>query len=417
MVHAGSPPPLIALFNYGGGMRGLIPAYIMNHIEQVTGLRMAEMVDVFCGPSTGAILNAALTLRHPDRPNEPKYKARHMIRFYEREGARIFPPDRFRSLRGLIHDFNNRTMRISQLNNIFKHGHYDPGHLNRALRSLYGNARLGETLQSLIIPFYNIQGAHLQAVAENDESAAAPVHTQNNVITEGGHAVWLKHMKINGGFGIKRGTADVLLHDAVTASAAAPTFFPCHNFEAQWGDKENQTEYAAIDGSIFDNPCITYLGALRQHLLPGQKLIIIAFGTGYTNRTIKKEDWNRYGSLGVVDPVNDLPLINIFFHASETALWDTFADEMGDNLYVFNKSLISDREEDWPSTQIDDASPENLDRLKKFAETIIEEQHAKLAAVCDILVSNYERKKRDESKKPEARSWKDMISQLIPMGE
>ncbi len=417
MVHAGSPPPLIALFNYGGGMRGLIPACIMNHIEQKTGLRMAQMVDVFCGPSTGAILNAGLTLRHPDRPNEPKYKARHMIRFYEREGARIFPQDRFRSLRGLIHDFNNRTMKIAQLNSIFKHGHYDPVNLNRALRSLYGNARLGETLQSLIIPFYDIQGTQLQAVSEDDESTAAPVHTRNNIIDEGGHAVWLKHMKINGGYGAKRGTPDVLLHDAVTASAAAPTFFPCHNFTAQWGDREHPTDYTAIDGSIFDNPCITYLGALRQHLLPGQKLILIVLGTGHVNRTIKKDDWNRFGSLGVVDPVNDLPLINIFFHASETALWDTFADEMGDNLYVFNKSMISSRAEDWPSTQIDDASPENLDRLKKFADSIIEEQRGKLDAVCDILVSNHERKQRESSKKPGARSWKDMISQLIPMGE
>ncbi len=416
MTTPGTPPPLIALFNYGGGMRGLIPAYIMTHIEQVTGLRMADMVDVFCGPSTGAILNAGLTLRHPDRPTEPKYKARHMVRFYEREGARIFPPDRFRSLRGLIHDFNNRTMKISQLNNIFKHGHYDPGNLNRALRSLYGSARLNETLSSLIIPFYNIQGKHLQAVAETDESTAAPVHTRNNIIDEGGHAVWLKHMALNGGYGFKRGTPDVLLHDAVSASAAAPTFFPCHNFSAQWGDREHPDDYAAIDGSIFDNPCITYLGALRQHLMPGQKLIIIAFGTGYTNRAIKKEDWNRYGSLGVVDPVNDLPLINIFFHASESALWDTFAEEMGDNLYVINKSLISGRQPDWPSVQIDDASPENLDRLKRFAEMMIDEQRAQLDAVCDILVSNHDRRQRD-ALRPEPKSWKTMLSQLIPMGE
>ena len=53
---------IIALFNYGGGMRGLIPAHIMARIEDVTGLRMVDMVDIFSGPSTGAILNAALKL-------------------------------------------------------------------------------------------------------------------------------------------------------------------------------------------------------------------------------------------------------------------------------------------------------------------------------------------------------------------
>ncbi|PZQ44589.1 MAG: phospholipase, partial [Micavibrio aeruginosavorus] len=121
----------------------------MSHIEQDTGLRMADMVDVFAGPSTGAILNAALTLRNPENTSTPKYRARHLVRFYEREGERIFPPDKFRDLRGLIHDFNNRTMRISQLNNILNHGHYNPSNLGRALRALFGNARLSESLKSL----------------------------------------------------------------------------------------------------------------------------------------------------------------------------------------------------------------------------------------------------------------------------
>ena len=63
---------VIALFNYGGGMRGLIPAYLMARIEDVTGLRMTDMVDIFTGPSTGAILNAALNTPHPDNPAIPK---------------------------------------------------------------------------------------------------------------------------------------------------------------------------------------------------------------------------------------------------------------------------------------------------------------------------------------------------------
>jgi patatin-like phospholipase/acyl hydrolase len=57
--------PVIALFNYGGGMRGLIPAHFMQRIEETTGLHMAEMVDIFMGPSTGSILNASLNVPHP----------------------------------------------------------------------------------------------------------------------------------------------------------------------------------------------------------------------------------------------------------------------------------------------------------------------------------------------------------------
>ena len=107
---------IVVLFNYGGGMRGLIPAHIMTAIEEKTGLAMADMVDVFCGPSTGAILNAALNIPDPEKPDRPRWKARHMVKFYEREGIKIFPPDRFRDFRGFIHDFSYSTMKIGQLN-------------------------------------------------------------------------------------------------------------------------------------------------------------------------------------------------------------------------------------------------------------------------------------------------------------
>lgn len=390
--HGDSTKPLIALFNYGGGLRGLIPAHIMARIEQTTGLRMADMVDVFCGPSTGAILNAALTLRHPDYKNRPKYRARHLVRFYEREGLNIFPPDRFREFRGLIHDFNNRTMRLGQLNSIFRHGHYDPRNLGTALKALYGDARLSDSLKSLIIPAYNIDGDQLRLVTEQGEGADAPVHTKNNYMDTGGHALWLKNILFNKTLETYRPPPEVALYDAVMATTAAPTYFPCHHFEMRWDYYGASHQYTGIDGSIFDNPCITYLGALRQHLAPEQKLVMIGLGTGYTNRSVKKEDWNRFGSLGVVDPVNDLPLINIFFHAAESALMETFAAEMGGDLHLFNKSLYQGRTGDWPGPQIDDGSPENVRRLLNFAEMIIEENQKKFDSVCDLLVRNYESK-------------------------
>jgi len=387
------PPPIITLFNYGGGLRGIIPAQIMAHIEADTGLRMSDMIDVFAGPSTGAILNAALTLRNPENSSQPKYRARHLVRFYEREAERIFPPDRFRDLRGLIHDFNNRTMRLSHLNSILDHGHYNPMNLGRALKALYGDARLNDSLKSLIIPAYNIDGAQRRITTDTGELAASPIHTRHNFMDTAGHALWMKNIKINGHVGTRHKTIDVSLYDAVMATTAAPTYFPCHHFQARWPGHTHQHEYTAIDGSIFDNPSMTYLGALKPHLLPGQDVIMLGFGTGYTNKSIKKEDWNRFGSLGVVDPVNDLPLINIFFHATESALLDTFEEEMKGNLFLFNKSLVSDRDANCPSIQIDDGSPENMKKLRDFADAIIEENRGRYQQVCDLLVRHHDNKK------------------------
>ncbi len=367
-------------------MRGLIPAHFMARIEDVTGLRMTEMVDIFTGPSTGAILNAALNVPHPDDKTIPKFRARQMVKFYEREGIHIFPQDRFRDFRGMIHDFNNRTMKIGKLKKLVRHGHYKTDHLCHSLRALFGDSKLSDSLKSLVVPVYNLEGENLKVLKESGETDDAPVRTKNNLVDEGGHAVWLKNMKT--GMNI-RPTPDVGLYDAVLASCAAPTYFPCHHFPVKYSDTMKEVSYAGIDGSIFDNPCISYHGAIRQHLPPGTRLIMIVLGTGHTARSISKDDWNRYGGLGVVDPVNDLPLINILFHASETALLESFSQEMGDDVFVFNKSLIPDEDHpDSPSVDIDNASPDNIKNLYYFFEETLGENKAQFDKICNLLVQN-----------------------------
>lgn len=385
---------VIALFTYGGGMRGLVPAHFMSRIEDVTGLRMAEMVDIFTGPSTGAILNAALNVPHPDDPNVPKYRARQMIKFYEREGIHIFPRDRFRDFRGMIHDFNNRTMKIGKLKSLMRQGHYPTTHLSHSLRALYGDLKLSDTLKSLVVPVYNLESGKMKVLKETGETDDAPVHTKNNLVDQGGHAVWLKNMKT----GINRKpTPDVSLYDAVLASCAAPTFFPCHHFPVKYADRKDKIELAGIDGSIFDNPCISYHGAIRQHLPPNTRLIMIVLGTGHMARSFSKDDWNRYGGLGVVDPVNDLPLINILFHASETALLESFSQEMGDDVFVFNRSLIAKEDQpDAPSVDIDDASAGNIKNLYHFFEETLEENKKQFDSICDLLVRNRDNRQKDD---------------------
>ena len=383
----------IALYNQGGGMRGLIPAHIMTHIETQTGLRMADMVDIFAGPSTASILNAALVRPSRHHRNRPMFRARNLVRFYESNGLKIFPPDRFRSFRGIIHDFNNRTLRLGQLNAIMRHGHYDPKNLKFALKKLLGNTSLQDTLSSIVIPSYNIDRDQLAIARENDEGDQSPAPTKNNFMDQGGHAIWFKNIITEHGLlPTKKPIPDVLLYDAVMSSCAAPTFFPCYHMTMPRENGAGLQNYAMIDGQIFDNACISYLGAIRRHIPKDGDLIMIVLGTGYTNYSIKGEDWNRYGSLGIVDPVNDFPLINIFFHASESALMDSFEEEIGDNLFLFNKSMrafTEAQQETLPSQQIDDASPENLKKLQQFADAIVYDNKAQFDMMCDILVKNH----------------------------
>ena len=378
---------IVVLFTYGGGLRGLIPAHIMARIESVTGMAMADMVDIFCGPSTASILNSALNMPHPRQPDRPRFSARQMVRFYEREAAYLFPPDSTRAFRGLIHDFNNRLMKIGQLDRLLKHGHYDPARLGRALRALFGKHKLEHTLSSLIIPAYNIEGNALHAIHELEETPDDPVHTKNNIIDNGGYAMWFKNIRIPNARNLHP-VPDIELFNAVMGSTAAPTLFPCHRFIHKQREDNHSYPVSLIDGSIFDNPCISYMGAIRQHLPADAEVVMICLGTGYTNKSVSHRDWNKYGALGVVDPSNDFPLINIFFHAPESALLGAFKDELSDNVYVFNKSLNSG--DNLPSSAPDNSSADNIKKLRHFAYDIMDENERNFNKICHILAENGE---------------------------
>ena len=67
----------------GGGIRGLIPALVLAEIESRTGQRIADLVDMIAGTSTGGILACALGKPDP-------LPASEIAALYVEEGPKIF---------------------------------------------------------------------------------------------------------------------------------------------------------------------------------------------------------------------------------------------------------------------------------------------------------------------------------------
>ena len=63
----------------GGGIRGLIPAMILEQIEKDTGKRIHEMFDMIAGTSTGGILTLGLTKRNKSDPNQPQFAVKSIL--------------------------------------------------------------------------------------------------------------------------------------------------------------------------------------------------------------------------------------------------------------------------------------------------------------------------------------------------
>ncbi|WP_226648576.1 patatin-like phospholipase family protein [Microbulbifer variabilis] len=80
----------------GGGIRGLIPLYVIQYIERQTGKPIEELFDVFSGVSTGAIIATGVNAPYlPADLHGPKVQNVHsksdrIIQIYKNESGYIF---------------------------------------------------------------------------------------------------------------------------------------------------------------------------------------------------------------------------------------------------------------------------------------------------------------------------------------
>jgi patatin-like phospholipase/acyl hydrolase len=83
--------PVNVLAIDGGGIRGIIPARILQEFERKSGKSIAHLFDLVVGTSTGGILALALTT--PDITKKdlgPKYSAEDMVNLYKKKATTIF---------------------------------------------------------------------------------------------------------------------------------------------------------------------------------------------------------------------------------------------------------------------------------------------------------------------------------------
>src|ERR1051326_2989146 len=71
----------------GGGIRGIIPALILEAIEERTNRPISSLFDMLSGTSTGGIIALGLTL--PAEDGKPAKSAHDIVNLYEREGRTI----------------------------------------------------------------------------------------------------------------------------------------------------------------------------------------------------------------------------------------------------------------------------------------------------------------------------------------
>ena len=226
----------------GGGIRGLIPALMLEELERRAERRVFELFDLIAGTSTGAILACALCAPDP-------LPAARVAALYEEEGPEIFSRSIFQRIRSADGLLDER---------------YDSATLDGALARFLSHKRLSRTRPDLVVPAY-------------DTAGPGPFFFKTTDARE-------------------RPEDDFPLSVVARASSAAPTYFEPSAVDGR----------ALVDGGVFAaNPAMSAFAEVLR-FQPGAEVVLLSLGTGERTRRRTFDEIEDWGLLEWARPLLDV---------------------------------------------------------------------------------------------------------------
>jgi hypothetical protein len=324
----------------GGGIRGVIPARLLEEIEARMKRPICELFDMVAGTSTGGII--ALGLTKPDADGEgPAFSAADLLELYVDHGRQLFPDSillKIRTLGGLA------DVR------------YPTGPLEDLLRDRFGGAKLSQAVTEVVVPSYDL-------------SKPAPFFFKRKYTLE--DAAW-----------------DVDMWLAARATSAAPTYFEPAAVPAF----KDEGDHALVDGGVFaNNPAVAaYSDAVELWRGPAGgddvEIHVVSIGTGSPPQThpehggipVAYEDAQHWGLARWAHP-----MLEVVFDGIAKAV----EYQMVRLCRVHNALHYHRLQSTLPTADhaMDNASASNIAKLKADAETLLKTDAGKVDAICAAL--------------------------------
>ena len=333
--------PIKVLSIDGGGIRGIIPAMVLDFIEKTTKKPICQLFDLITGTSTGGILALGLTKPDPQNLKKPQYRAEDLMKIYEEKGQTIFSRDIWQK----IHSVWNLTDEK-----------YDALGIEDVLWDYFQDALLSQALTDLVIPSYEIENRDC-FFFKTRQAREKPL------------------------------THDFFMRQVARATSAAPTYFePCHLVAEHDPDDPSDPDktkpyWSLIDGGVFaNNPALCgYVEALSTSA-PGSEFLVVSLGTGQLTRPILYYEAKDWGLAGWAQNI-----LNVIFDGVQDTvdyqLQQLFPEVPGQprRYYRFQTKLDKGMDE------MDDASQTNIFALKHKAEELIAGESQALQDLCGLI--------------------------------
>ncbi|KAL6851864.1 hypothetical protein ACP4OV_020049 [Aristida adscensionis] len=370
---APTPPPargrLITVLSIdGGGIRGLIPATIIECLEaklqEIDGpdARIADYFDVIAGTSTGALITSMIAA--PDENKRPLFAAKDVTQFYLHNGPKIFPRRKLGFLRPVVNLLGSMMG-----------PKYSGSFLHDEIKRLTRDVKVADTVTNIIVPAFDVKC--LQPVIFSTYEAKQDE---------------LKNAHLS---------------DICISTSAAPTYFPAHYFTTH-NDKGEPREFHLVDGGVAaNNPTMVAMSMLTKEVFHGNpdfraakpteyaNYLIVSIGTGSAKQAEKytAQQCAKWGLLRWLYNGGFTPLIDIFMHASADMV-DIHAAMLFETLHCQDSYLrIQDDSLMGHTSSVDIATKKNMAALIGIGKELLTKRVARV----NIDTGMYEPAKGDET--------------------
>jgi len=311
----------------GGGIRGLLPSLLLDHIAQEVSrhtnapFHFAEHVDLMTGTSTGGLICLGLSI--PGERGVPRYGTQTLVELYQRQGHNIFPKPW------------NLLKKMSS-------AQYDPKHFEDTLTRYFEDTPLSACLCPMLIPSFDL--ARNKAYLFDSRQSK------------------------------KKRSKDFEIRGVARATSAAPTYFPAAQIKNRKGKP-----YTFIDGGIYaNNSALLAFKHAQQYYPEAEEYLLISLGTGSAH---KREKYQKLENAGLLHWGANIASVLMENAAAYTeSLLEEEVHQDSRLRYIRIQPLLAPSE-----TQMDNADNENISRLQEAGFRTLETNRA----VIDELIQEF----------------------------
>jgi predicted acylesterase/phospholipase RssA len=322
----------------GGGIRGIVPARVLQAIEARMQQPVSALFDLVAGTSTGGLVALGLTKPASDDPAAPAYTAADLVNLYLDHGGEIF--------------HSSLAHRIATAGGVFG-VRYPAGPIEAVLADRFGDTMLSQALTEVVVPSYDLSGP-------------APFFFKRR-------------------YGRDDPALDVEMAVAARATSAAPTYFEPAAVAPFPGETR---PHALVDGGVFaNNPAVSAYAEALDLWRDQVEIQVVSIGTGQPPQEFGRgripvpyAKARHWGLAHWARPVLEV----VFDGVADASEWQLkrlcrHADGDSPRYHRLQSPLPT------ANHALDDASKDNLERLLADAETLLDAERATLEGICDAL--------------------------------